>query len=212
MATKPKKIARLQKGNRDRTMAHAEVANEVIDALNPLLEQKVIICDAHGAALKGASGEFKYSQGNVMLVLKGLGAASDEAAPIGFQLVDASTTAGGVVTHNIRVRLGGVAIPNNDSSIGPYPDGMSEGDDPPFILNDVGESGYVWLAVSVDVGTSEVTGLAVNFGSTIPSGSSGTGYLLLGSYGTDTEDTFYVYGAVGDQAYLYCGAHYFWQA
>ncbi len=65
------KIARLKKGDKSRTLLHASVGNELIDAINAILNAKVS---------PQSAGAFYFSDGNVVLKLTPA-ASSDSALP-----------------------------------------------------------------------------------------------------------------------------------
>lgn len=128
-----------------------------------------------------------------------------------FELVDASDNAG----KKIRVVLGSVDFPGNPNPIpvGPYPAGMSEGDDPEYILSGIPASGYVYLVVSADEETEEITSLTIGFYADPQVNAAGTGYGLLGSWTTNDAGALVISGRAGNQAYIFCGGgHYFWLA
>ncbi len=61
------KIARVAKGDKNRTMMHTAVANEVIDKVN---EHDAIIQALKKAMVSPQSaGSFKWSDGNLVLIL-----------------------------------------------------------------------------------------------------------------------------------------------
>jgi len=66
-AAASKRIRRVEKGSTSRTMMHASVANEVIDAVN---EHDAVIKALKAAMVSPQSaGSFKWSEGNLVLVL-----------------------------------------------------------------------------------------------------------------------------------------------
>lgn len=60
-------IARVTKGDKSRTMMHASVANEVIDAVNALTEQMKALKSL--SVSPQSAGKFQKSDGNLVLVL-----------------------------------------------------------------------------------------------------------------------------------------------
>lgn len=183
------------------------MANELVDALNPLLRQSVRIVDKDGKVLDGAVGEFKYSAGNVVLVLKGLGAPAD-APKFAFQCIG-STTDG---KNNVQVIYGTVRDVVN--AVDWVPTDMYPGDSPPFIVSDVGDGfGGIYLNITTDLDSD--TGIATITSVTIDAeGLDETDTqtsLSLGGFYTDEHGNFQVSpGASGNQGYLYCGGHFLW--
>ncbi len=66
-----KRIARVTKGDKNRTMMHTAVANEVIDAIN---DQGATVKALRKMSISpNAAGSVKWSDANVVLDLKGVG-------------------------------------------------------------------------------------------------------------------------------------------
>jgi hypothetical protein len=141
--------------------------------------------------------------GNDVRQAGGKGRSIDAALAIGgkkgsstpsrpFQLVNASDED----THNIRVIYSTLA--------GAMPDGFSEGDDPPYILEDVGDAaGKVYAEVTLDMDTGEVLSRDLAFGATVPASDPTIGYFTgeIGSFNTVSE-TFGVSNSGYGPAYL----------
>lgn len=95
------------------------------------------------------------------------------------------------------------------------PDGMSEGDDPPFYLT-VSGTGYVYLEVTVSISEGvpeEITSVTVESGASVPADTATVGCFSLGTFNVDSSGDFdrvVPISAGGDVGYLYAGGHFFW--
>ncbi len=122
-----------------------------------------------------------------------------------FQLVDATAFEDSAYVTQVRIIFGTL----QDTSSGGtswIPTGMTEGDNPPYIIEVTG-SGSVWLDVTFNTSTGNVTSVAIDFGETQPSNSSGHSYFSLGTYQVnEDENGVYVTGAKGDLACQMCGS------
>lgn len=122
-------------------------------------------------------------------------------APHPFRLLDVSVgdDEGNITSFNIRVIYGTLA--------GAAPDGMSPGDDPPYIISGLTGDGYIWGGISRDADTGEITSRYIDHGPSIPVDTETDGYIEFGSFSIDGEVMTIAQAVSGSLAYKYCYGH-----
>jgi hypothetical protein len=111
-----------------------------------------------------------------------------------FQLIDASAEG----ETKLRVRFGTV----NDA----IPTGMTEGDTPVYETTDLGtNSGSIWLHITADMTTGLVSSVAIDWGASLPSNTSGNYYRRIGTFNTVDDVFFYGNNIVSSQWFQLCG-------
>lgn len=115
-----------------------------------------------------------------------------------FMLVDASDMSG----NNIQVVYGTLG--------GVVPDGMSPGDDPPYILTGVTGTGYVYLITTTD-DDYLITDVSIDFGATVPADdeTTHTYYFQIGGFSVSGSTLSLSQALSGSQDFGWCnGAKY----
>jgi hypothetical protein len=130
--------------------------------------QSIIIEKMAEGVTTPPSAEITNTPSGKLVKLK-IGSGGAAASNHPFHLEDASNPTDGT---QVRVYYGTV----NDT----VPSGMSDGDDPPYILG-VSGSGLVWLIVTTD-SDGNVTSVSIDSGSTVPSDDDTHFYLEIGSF------------------------------
>jgi hypothetical protein len=170
------KIERLAKGDTTRTARHAEVMNEIIDAINAMRNGKVIRSGS-------GKGKLLHSDSNMVIDLGDLGREPPvDENHYDFEMVDASDADG----PKVLIYDGVVYGPNDD---GIYPDGMPS-DDNNYVLP-VADGDEVWLVITFDVESDDgvsgeqITSVSFDHGPTTPDDEFPTMYFTVGSVSVD---------------------------
>lgn len=146
--------------------------NAVIDALNSL------------RILHFINGRVTWSQAGTVLAGVDPGSGSGGLGRLQpLQLVSATDDSGK------KVRVVGSTL------AGELPDGMVEGDDPPFILTGISGTGFVYGKITFSESTGEVTGREIVKLSDEPADEDGVIWVQVGSWSVDEDEVLHLSNA-----------------
>lgn len=147
--------------------------------IQALLEDRARLMNGSGTEIPSASGRW--------FQIDGAGGSGNPSHP--FKLIVTGE-------HSVRVVFGDV-----NSEI---PDGMSEGDEPQYVLTVAG-TGSIWLVVTTDP-DGDITSVSIDSGPTMPDDEAGLWHRRIGTFTHNDDDFVQVAQSIsGSQALEVCG-------